>query len=201
MTSKINIKALAIFVLFCAIAIYSCNPRKNDEGKPLELTTQDTLSFLVENSDLIALVTLSGGLKAGENLSWFRSPPETVKAEINTILSGEENRTIIEILSEPKHLEADVVMSIILLRNGYHLAFLSSNGELYQPTTRGSLLNVFLNKLYPTWRTDHYNETGPDGLKISSGVTLEEVLKEIENEIKKANQTLNMDFANSRETS
>ena len=197
MTNKINIKAYVIFILFCVFAIYSCTHRSDNEGKPLALTYQDTLSYLVANSDLIALVTMSGGLKSGENLSWFSSPPKKVRAEINTIIYGEEKRSAIEILSEPKHLGSGVVMSFFFLRNGDHLTFLSSSGEQYQPTTRSSLLHIFNGKLYPTWRKDHYSETRPDGQKISSGVPLEKVLKEIDNEIKKANKTLNADSGNS----
>ncbi|MFT5700882.1 MAG: hypothetical protein ACI8ZB_003767 [Desulforhopalus sp.] len=193
MTHKINIKALVIFILFCVFGIYSCTHRSDNEGRPLALTYQDTLPYLIANSDLIALVTISGGLESRENLSWFSSPPKKVRGEINTIIYGEEKRSAIEIFSEPKHFNSGVTMSIILLKNGGHLTFLSSSGEQYQPTTRSSLLHIFHGKLYPTWRKDHYSETRPDGKKISSGVPLEKVLKEIENELKKANKTLNDD--------
>ncbi len=66
--SKINIKALAIFILFCAVAIYSCTQHDEDPGSPVTLTSQDKLSFLVANSDLIALVTISGGIEKDRNI-------------------------------------------------------------------------------------------------------------------------------------
>ena len=169
------------------MAISSCNSFVDTEGAPITLTEQETLNFLISNSDLIAIVYQYGGTEKPKP-SLFSKLPEKVDAKILSVIKGEEDRESIKISYTPKHLRPNVVKSFMILRNGKHLAFLSKDGENYQPTTAHSLLNISNNKVYPIWRPDQYKESedAPHGYKVSHGIKLEEVLGEIRMEIQKS---------------
>jgi len=181
-----NLYAISVILSAC-LMFYLVSCDNKPEGKPVTLTDQETLNFLVTKSDLIAIADCSGGYDKPK-LSFFSRLPEKVNAKILSIIKGKEDRNTIEIFCTPMHLRQNVKDSIHILRNGKHLVFLSKNGEQYSPTTSFSLLDIHNNKAYPIWRPDQYNETLPDGSKVSSGIDLKEVIDDIENEIKKVNQ-------------
>jgi len=179
-----------VSTIFICILLFSAgcdNPINpiDTKGKPVELTDRETLPFLVDNSDLIAVVLLSGGIDKPKPSLLFDDIPKTVDAHIFSILKGVEPRKSVEISNSPKFL-GQAVKSIMYLRNGKHLVFLSKSGDRYQPTTRYSLLDVSNNRAYPIWRPDQYKEEGPNGIKFSSGFPLNEVISEINKEINKS---------------
>lgn len=180
-----NMKGFIIFLIFLATAIYSTNSFTNNEGKPVVRTNQDTLSFLVKNSNLIAIVSLSGGVEKTYKPTLFNRPPKKVKGIIERIIKGSTEKKEFELLAEPKHRTPDSIYEFVLLKNGKHLVFLSIEKDQYRLTTGSSLLDILYNKVYPTWRDDHY-KVGPDGVLGSYGVDLEEVVSEIKEEINKS---------------
>ena len=185
MTHKFDIRAS--FVILCVLlSTASCETFPDTKGKPYTPTNLDTLQFLVSNSDLIAIVNHSGGTDKPK--PFLFTMPKKVDAKILSIIKGGEDREEIEISCNPKNLNPNVIKSTMILRNGKHLVFLCKTGENYQPTTSNSLLSVFNHKVYPVWRPDQYKESedAPDGLKVSSGIELGEILEEIRTEIEQS---------------
>lgn len=179
-------KKLIIFLLIWTIVISSISSAVENQGIPIVRTDQDTLSFLVKKSDLIAIVTLSGGVKKDYKMSFFHRPPEKVKGKINKLIKGNVEKNEFELLAEPTYTIPNSIAEYILLKNGDHLVFLSCENTQCRPTTGRSLLDIQYNKVYPTWRDDHYKDAGPGGEFGSYGVNLEEVLSEISKEINKS---------------
>lgn len=180
MTYTSIIKTLSIILCFLP-AIFGCD--NLPQGEPIKRTEKETLNYLVANSDLIASVDILGG--TDKPRVSFSDIPKKVNATIISIIKGIENRDKSGIVSTPKNISSGALMSAVVLRNGKHLAFLSMKGEVYQPTTGFSLFEIFNNKVHPIWRPDQYKETGPNGMKVSSGIDLKEVLQEIRDEMAK----------------
>lgn len=176
-------KILAIILLYCIFLLLGCENKIDTKGEPVSLTEFDTLPFLVKNSDIIALATLSGGTDKPRP-SFLFGTPKSVKVDIDTIIKGEKNLKTIELTSHPRYLDINVIQSAVILRNGYHLIFACKSETNYQPTTSNSLYDVLYGNIYPIWRPDQYTEIGPDGEKGSRGIPLEEILNEIKNELK-----------------
>jgi hypothetical protein len=179
-------KLVQIFVLLsiCSLFFIGCENRLDTKGKPITLTHKESLEFLVTKSDIIALVTISGGTDKPKPL--FLNSPDRVYAEIHSIIKGNEDRKTIELLSEPKYLNPNVISAKIILRNGYHLIFACNNKDYYQPTTEFSLNQINNNRVWPIWRPDQYKEIGPNGEKASKGLNLDEVIKDIKEKLKKS---------------
>jgi hypothetical protein len=175
-------KAITI-LLFYSFLLLGCENQIETKGELVSLTELDTLQFLVKNSDIIVLATLSGSTDKPRP-SFFFGTPKSVQANIDTIIKGEENLDVINLTSHPKYLDKYVIQSTVILRNGYHLIFACKSEKIYQPTTSNSLYDVLYGNIYPIWRPDQYTEIGPDGMKGSRGIPLEEVINEIKNEIK-----------------
>ncbi len=173
---NINRFASLLLVLF---VISGCN--NSQSGMPHKLTDMDTLSSLVHNSDLIAVVDISGGTDEAR-ASW-RNMPKEVSAYIESVVKGSDKNKTIKIANNPKNSFPGSVMEVVVLRNGRHLVFLSQDGGTFKPTTGKALLDVLNNKVYPIWRPDQYNEIGSDGIEFSRGIGLDEVLEEIRTEI------------------
>jgi hypothetical protein len=176
-------KKIFAILLLCTCLLLGCENQIDRKGEPVSLTEKDTLSFLVKNSDIIALATLSGGTDKPRS-SFFFGTPKSVKVDIDSILKGNENQKIIELTSHPKFLGETVIQSTVVLRNGYHLIFACKSEKKYKPTTSHSLYNILYGNLYPIWRPDQYTEIVPNIGKVSKGIPLEEIIDEIKNEIK-----------------
>lgn len=150
----------------------SCNTIET-RGQPISYTQQETLSFLVKESDLIAIIRIRGEI--GENgIPRFEDKPKQVNAEIVSIIKGQENIKSISMLDSPKFFPPEVIKSSIVLRDGIHLVFLTREGSLYKPTTCFSILDVFRGRVYPVWKQKE------DGGEITSGYPIEQVITEIE---------------------
>ncbi len=170
---------LKILIMLTSCLFYqaglSCNANESI-GKPISYTNQETLSFLVKQSDLIAIIQIREGIDEN-SIALFEDKPKQVNAEILSIINGIENNKHIKIFDSPKFVPPEVLKASIVIRTGTHLVFLSREGSSYKPTTRFSVLDVFRGRVYPVWNQT-LNENG-----VASGRILDLVISEIEMEI------------------
>ena len=169
--------SLFITSCLCLLAVFAGSYTEASPGVPITRTHQETLKFLVANSDMIAIVNLSGGTYK-KRVTSSGDLPQKVNAKIFSIIKGSEIAANIEIVSTPKYPSPGSILSSVVLRNGRHLVFVAKKGEIYQPTTGFSLLDIFRNKVHPVWK----ERKNP--LELSTGYELEKILNEIDNEIK-----------------
>jgi hypothetical protein len=169
MPSKLT-ALLALFLSFLFTVSCDGSPRASS----VTLTNQDSLEFLVMESDMIAIVNIAGGAEKPRILS-FGDMPNKVNATVLSVIKGDEGVDSIKLYSEPQNPPPDAVKSSVVLRKGRHLVFLCKNGDGYKPTTRFSLLEVFNDRVYPIWKQKGNSS------EITSGYPLREIIKEIEN--------------------
>lgn len=163
------------YPLLCLLVI---SPANIAHAEPITPSHNETLEFIVANSDLIAIVNISGGTNKRRPF-FSKDIPSKVTAKIFSVVKGEEKKDKIEIIPSPMFLTPGTVKSKVILRNGRHLVFLSNKNNEYQPTTIFSLLDIFKNHVYPIWKeSESENE-------ITSGYDLNLVIKEIQKEIKR----------------
>jgi len=153
-----------------------CGSVAQIEANSVTLTTQDTLSYLVKRSDIIAIINITGGIDK-KRISSFTEMPQQVDANLLKIIKGGKLSQTLTILNTPEYAPPNVLKSAIVLRNGKHLAFLNMEGKSYRPTTRFSMLPVSRGKVYPIW---HQTKSVKG---VTSGCLLELVISEIEMEI------------------
>ncbi len=184
MARTINFKALAIFITFWALVSFSFKDVILDHEKQNSIVSDGSLRFLVQHSDLIAIVDIANGVEKTYKLSLSKWPPKFVNANVIKTISGSSPHKTISISSTPSYLEDISSHVIMLLKKGEHLVFLSEKNGQFEPTTEKSLLDIANGKVYPTWRDDHYTRVDSDGTQWSSGEELNKVIIEIESKIK-----------------
>ena len=141
-------------------------------GQPIRHTEQETLEFMVKNSDIIAVAFITGGTDK-LRITFWKDFPEKANVKILDVVKGDKSMKNIEIINEPKFTRPGSVKSTVVLRNGHYLVFLAKTGDKYQPTTGFSLLDIFKNNVHPIWKQKGI------GNGISPGHKLQSVIKEI----------------------
>lgn len=192
-----NIKYIVLFALIGALfKLYGFNFTLGHKGIPVEPTEQDTLDFLVNHSDIIATVLISGGTDEDSPSLFTNYFRKKVDATILTMIKGDKNINNLSISNSPEFQGyfngVKVIKHIVTLRNGKHLVFLCKSGDVYKPTTGLSLLDISNNRAYPMWHPEQYDHElpGQPGIKFSNGIPVTETIQEIKNEIEKANQKI-----------
>lgn len=183
---KIKTPYRNLILIILILVISGCRGSFEDNETPVKHTEKEALGFLVDNSDLIALVTFSGGTNKSKPL--FKSP-DKVSGKIHSIIKGDENRQDVDFVASPKYVNQGIHNLSIILRNGYHLVFACKVGKNYQPTTAYSFHQASGGKIWPIWKPEQYNEQGPNGRMYSSGIDINKVIPEIETEIKRVNKS------------
>ncbi len=155
MTDRKLFRILLIFFILLSSGIYGCDSKRTKVFVPKE---EDTLPYLVNHSDIIAVITISGGWDISE-VSGENAKPEfkeKVKAEINEIYLNKTNyrESLKDIIlyTSPSNSKKGT-LSTTFFRNGRNLAFLKHKGNnAFSPTTGFSVSDVRRNeKIYPVW--------------------------------------------------
>lgn len=126
------------------------------ENKPPDnvyrATEIDSLNFLIENSDLIALVKISDGMPpTNMPATEFK---EVVSAEIIDSLYGDTDKNEIKILNTPVHTIPGIDEHQIYLSNGEFIYFLKKFGSSYKPLTPFSTVSFRKGRGAPIWKQD-----------------------------------------------
>ena len=159
---------VSLICLAVAVILSAC---EKTESIPYVLTTQDTLPYLVKNSDFIAVVNITGGVEGFQG-GVPNSIPENVSASVVDVIHSNNNRSPLEIniQNSPHNSEKGNYFTIMALRNGRNLAFLvyQQDGS-YKPTTGFSIVSVNgSNMLMPIWKQVESEEEYSKGYSVTS---------------------------------
>ncbi len=147
------------------------------ENKPPDnvyrATETDSLSFLIKNSDLVALVKISDGMPPTDKPA--KKFKEAVSAEIVKSFYGDAETTKIEILNTPVNTAPGIVEHQLYLSDGDFIFFLKKFGSSYKPLTPFSTVRFRKGKGAPIWKQD---KTGS-----MPEINKSEVIKEIKESI------------------
>lgn len=164
-----------IIPLLLVLSICSCS---ENGGKRYIPTDQDTLNFLVSNSDLIAIfTTLEGtdpGPKGGKDFSW-----KDVEVKIETVIYGTKKANdIIKVINTPYITKPDSLFHMTRLGSDtMYLCFLKNTKDHfeYKPLTGLSCPRIYGNyRLNPVWNKSETED-----------MAIEEVINNIKILIKK----------------
>ncbi len=141
---------------------------------------RDSLEYLVENADLIAVVDIANSIEVSKPPP--RNLPPVERASVIRVLKGNAKpNTTISISRLPSVLPKGVSHTELALGNGRHLAFLKIDINSFAPVTDHSVLREPSSS--PIWRRD----ADTDVLRWSEQTTFEQVIADVTNEIKKEN--------------
>ena len=151
----------------------------SEEGRstPVPITQTEQLSFLANQSDLIAIVKISKGSPNRRFPIFFM--PKQVEARILSVISGIEKREVIMIDTSKRFVRPGTIFNYVYLRKGKHLVFLSKEGDSYKPTTGLSIIEIMFNKVHPIWKQGEMNSVN----EMSVGYSLNEIIDEIKREL------------------
>lgn len=172
MHSRNHVYLTILFVFFGATQMATPCNGVSQTNTLIPITEQESLQFLVEHSDIIAIIEIYNGID-GKNTVRFNDAPKEVNAKIILNIKGEKTNDMFQILSKPKFLPLEVKKSILALRNGKYLAFLSRDNTQYLPTTRYSLLDITNNRVHPVWKDTVRTS------ELTSGYSLDEIIADI----------------------
>jgi hypothetical protein len=166
---RLKLLVLILLAAFQIVVLLNGNSKAVPLGeREVQLSEQDTLKFLVRESDLIVIVDIQlanviDKIKRGVGLS------SAVDAHVVTVVSGREANINIKIEAETKFPDKGSLVTFVNFKEGKNLIFLSKDGEEYRPTTGSSVLDVWKSRVYPVW-----------DYKDGYGTELKQVIKEIE---------------------
>ena len=157
---------VSLICLAVAVILSAC---EKTESIPYVLTTQDTLSYLVENSDLIAVVNITGGVERSKG-GIPNNIPESVSASVVDVIHSNDNRSLLElnIQNSPHKQEKGTSFTMMALRDGRNLVFLvyQQDGS-YKPTTGFSIVSVnSSDMLMPIWKQGESKEEYSKGFSV-----------------------------------
>ena len=178
-TNKITL-TLTIIIVGLLLLRFVISLNQGDETSdriPYSYTEKDTLSFLLKNSDLVAVVFIEGGNDVGQNS--FQKIWDPVDATLISTVWQKENMPTppekFKIEPTPFFQDKGVLASQLFLRNGENLAFLMETKERhYKPTTGSSVFDVYnQGNVLPIWKERSIGD------EMSPGFPLEQIKKEI----------------------
>ena len=148
------------------------------EGKPKDNVYHakeiDSLSFLIKNSDIIALVKISDSMPPMDKLATeFK---DAVTAQIVELIYGETDSNPIKILNTTIYTTPGFVEHQLYFSNGEFIYFLKKFGSSYKPLTPFSTVRFRKGKGAPIWKQD---KTGSIP-EINKGEIIKEIKESIE---------------------
>lgn len=179
--SKVTLFLTLIFFVVLALRFVfftGSPPEITGEAVPYTPTHQDTLKFLVDNSDIIAVVEISSANDIGQQ--WFLDSSSVAQARILSLYFKNEqipeNESVITIIPEPASKPMGTSVVAMFLKNGKNLVFLKKIENHYKPITAHAVMSIMNNDnvlpIYKSTETEY-----KDG--FSSGFSLEVVKQEI----------------------
>ena len=170
----------SILIWFFLVLIFlGCEKEKPEK---YVLTEKDGMEYLLDNSDLVAVVNISGGSRLGESDPLLDSVNE-VEAEVTRIILNEgsslELGNLINIYSSTYRNDKNDGYSFIVIRNGMGLVFLKELPDgCYSPLTNFSISNFIAgNNVLPIWKNDEVSG-------FSKGFDIEVIVGEMEQYLK-----------------
>ncbi len=164
---------MKIYIVLLSVLLVILSGCGKPEGKPARPTKIDKLKFMVPNSDLIAIIEISGGID--NNYSKPSLKKYSVNADVKKMIVGDDKVKQISILNTPYFMNKNTIAAFITLYDGEHLAFLKKQDGSYKPVSGSSILEITYNRVHPFWK-----QSGTK-IKISSGYDLNEIIDEIKN--------------------
>ena len=141
----INLIYLLIFLVISQTVFLlesNCDVLSTIVEHEVQLSSQDSLKFLVKESDLIVVID-----KIKKNVGLFTG----VNAHVVVVISGRETNEDIRIMAKTKFPDKGSYLTFVNFQEGKSLIFLSKEGNVYRPTTGSSVLNVWESRVYPVW--------------------------------------------------
>jgi len=178
MTMEIKKYIILLLPLFFFIA---CNEEhQRTIYRPSE---KDSLKFLVTNADIIGVIEIYDAIKgAGSTTSTVLT--NSANAKIVHSLKGElDENTVISISNSTLHNKPGVIETLLTLRDGEYIAFLTKTENVFKPLTPYSLIEIFSvsKQGRPIWKqTKSKYVDRPNTPK-------DEIIKEIEGAIEQQN--------------
>lgn len=160
------------FAFLYILLVLGCEDKPPDNV--YRATENDSLSFLVKNSDLIALVKISDGMPPTDKPT--KEFKEMVSAEIVEAFYGDTENKEIKILNTPVHTTPGIVKHQLCFSNGEFIYFLKKFGSSYKPLTPFSIVRFVKGKGVPIWRQA---KTGSMP-EINKGEIIKEINESIE---------------------
>ena len=161
-----------LFILILVLMISGCEDKQ--EVNVYHATEIDLLSFLIKNSDLIALVTISEGMPRTDKPA--TEYKDAVEAQIVELIYGETESNPIELLNTTVHTRPGFAEHQLYLSNGEFIYFLKKFGSSYKPLTPFSTVRFRNGKGAPIWKQD---KTGSMP-EINKGEIINEIKESIE---------------------
>jgi len=166
-----SMKKIYPFAFLFILLVLGCENKPSDNVYCA--TETDSLSFLVKNSDLIALAKISDGIPSTDNPA--KESKEMVSAEIVESFYGDTENNEIKILNTPVHTTPGIVKHQLYFSDGEFIYFLKKFGSSYKPLTPFSTVRFRKGKGAPIWRQD---KTG-----AMPEINKAEIIKEIKESI------------------
>lgn len=177
------------FVIIAILITLTTGCEKEYKRATYRQSSNDTIEFLVANSDIIAVVDIIGGIQKGEVKKNSTFLTKSAKAKIDKILKGTKNsQDVIYISHQTLHNSPGDLKTLVSLRNGEYIAFLINAGEVYKPLTPFSLIEIYSssNQGRPIWKQTESKYV--DRPVISKDMIIKDILDEMIRQGKVKNQ-------------
>ena len=165
-------RKIYLFAFLFILLVLGCENKPPDNV--YHATEIDSLSFLIKNSDLIALVKISDGMPPTDKPA--KEFKEMVSAEIVESFYGDTENNEIKIINTPVHTTLGIVEHQLYFGNGEFIYFLKKFDNSYKPLTPFSTVRFRKGKGAPIWRQD---KTGSMP-EINKGEIIKEIKESIE---------------------
>ncbi len=170
-----SIKAMIKIYPFTFLFIFLVLGCENNPPDNVYRATEiDSLSFLLKNSDLIALVKISDGMPTTDKPA--KKFKEVVAAEIVESFYGDIEDNDIKILNTPVHTTPGIVEHQLYFSNGEFIYFLKKFEGSYKPLTPFSAVRIRNGKGAPIWKLDKAGSMP----EINKGEIIKEIKESIE---------------------
>jgi hypothetical protein len=175
MFDNIRYYKITILLIVC-LSFMGC---QQNEAVLYQPTKQDSLNYLVTNSDLIAIINTTDGHKRFTNEIDFSKL--TFHSEVVHQLHGQaETNIVIDVSPEGKSNQS-YLGAMALIRRGDSLAFLKKiSGNKFRPLSEFSVITIYDGILSPVWKTKQ-GTSKFGGFEFA----LDEILSEVKAEISK----------------
>ncbi len=165
------IRCLVAF-LFLFSLLADTSTASGSEQRNVPVSEQETLKFLVDHSDIIAIVRFDKTVN-DSLFSLFFSGSNPTASKVEKVIKGDNISDSIPIYSETKFPAQGALKNKVVFRQGRNLVFLCRDGKYYRPTTRFSVLEISNNRVYPIWKQND------DMNGFQYGYLLSEIVRDI----------------------